>query len=51
MRRKIVARKNKSTDKIGMNAYFFRTGESECNGYEPRRLTAQQCCAYNENGL
>lgn len=42
-----MARKNKSTDKIGINAYFFRAGESDCNGYEPRRLTDQHSCAYN----
>ncbi len=29
-----MARKNKSTDKIGMNAYFFRAVESDCNGKE-----------------
>ena len=51
MRRKIVARKNKSTDKIGMNAYFFRASETDCNGYELRQLTGQQFCAYNEIGL
>lgn len=39
--------KNKSTDKIGINAYFFRAGESDCNGYSPTRLTSRSACAYN----
>ncbi len=32
-----------SVDKIGVDAYFFRASESECNGYELPIFDAPHC--------
>jgi len=40
-----------SVDKIGVDAYFFRAIESECNGYGQLCLTSQSTCVYNRIGL
>jgi hypothetical protein len=37
--------------KDGVNAYFFKDGKSDCNGYVQPRIDSVTLCVYNRIGL
>ena len=51
MKRKMLLLMSEVEMKDGVVAYFFRAGESDCNGYEPLGIDSMTLRVYNCIGL